>query len=295
MPVWLMPSSVPTRYGPPPSIGRHRELSTLRNHLEMLLTGQGGLILIGGEEGIGKSTLAAAACQEAADAGALVLAGRCYDHAAQTPYSLWRDLEERYPAGGDFPPLPAMPANRDTAQPDCREACYTTICTFLTTLARRNPLVLVLEDLHWADPDSLDLLRTAARHLGTMPLLLICTYRNEVLARDHPLHIRMPALVREADATRLDLTALTESDLIELVEARYSLAPADAHSLAIYLHERTDGNPLFVTELLRLAEEEGHLRATPEGWWLSSLPQRDVPPLLRQVLDGRLRDRGNPR
>ena len=115
MTMWLTPSSARTRPDTPPNIGRHRELTTLRSQLELLLAGQGSLILIGGEEGIGKSTLAAAACREAADAGAQVLAEHCYDRTAQTPYSLWRDLAERYQAGGDLPPLPATPANGVTA------------------------------------------------------------------------------------------------------------------------------------------------------------------------------------
>jgi DNA-binding CsgD family transcriptional regulator len=122
-----------------------------------------------------------------------------------------------------------------------------------------------------------------------MPLLIVCTYRPEALGRDHPLHIRLPALVRESAATRLDLAALSEAELDELITARYALSASETRHLAAYLHQRADGVPLFVTELLRAAEEEGHLRETRKGWLLGSLLSVGVPPLLRQVLDGRLR------
>ena len=289
MTAWLTPSSVRPHASSLLKIGRHRELAMLRDHLGALLAGRGGLVLIGGEEGIGKTTIATAACREATAAGVLILSGHCYDRTADLPYGLWRDLIERYPDGEDCPPLPSPLPDRGIALPGCQDANFAALGTFLPALARERPLLLLLEDLHWADLASIELLRATARHLDTMPLLIVCTYRPEALARDHPLHIRLPALVREAAATRLDLAALSKEELNELVAARYALSNAETRQLAAYLHQRTDGVSLFVTELLRAAEEEGHLRETHDGWQLGSLPSVGVPPLLRQVLDGRLR------
>ncbi|HEX6737775.1 MAG TPA: AAA family ATPase, partial [Vicinamibacteria bacterium] len=159
----------------------------------------------------------------------------------------------------------------------------------LAALAGRQPLVLLLDDLHWADPASLDLLRVLARQVPAHPLLLVAAYRVDEITPRHLLFQLLPALVREAAAVRLDLRPLEQQDVRALVAARYPLPPADAARLVAYLLGHAEGNPFYTGELLRTLEEERLLRpGEPAGWALGDLARVRVPPLLRQVIAGRL-------
>src|SRR5262249_47901526 len=144
---------------------------------------------------------------------------------------------------------------------------------FLAAMAAIRPLVLVLEDLHWADRASLDLLRFLAHRLADLPLMLVATYRGEELDRRHPLAGLVPLLVREAPTARLDLRPLDAEAARALVRERHALAETTVERLAAYLIERTEGNALFLTELLRSLEEEGLLDRFAGGSSTDSLAQ----------------------
>src|SRR4051794_4706596 len=150
-------SSIPT--GPvTPLVGREREQTTLRSVLSAALAEQGALVLIGGEAGIGKTALADALCREATRRGALVMSGRCFDRAETPPYGPWVDLCARYPPAPSLPALPAAFAERGTVGAVTSQlALFVQVQDFLAALATHQPAVLLLEDLHWADPASLDL------------------------------------------------------------------------------------------------------------------------------------------
>jgi predicted ATPase len=145
--------------GVPLLVGRERELTTLREHLAAALAGRGGLVLIGGEAGIGKTTLAEATLREAADGGATVLVGRCYDLTETPPYGPWRDLFAHAPdAGAGF----AGSLEGEAGAVPNQGALFDRVRIFFADLAARRPVVAFLDDLHWADPASLDLLRYLA-------------------------------------------------------------------------------------------------------------------------------------
>ncbi len=163
---------------------------------------------------------------------------------------------------------------------------------FVAVCAESQPLVLLLDDLHWADPASLDLLRVLARAAVVLRLLVIATYRSDGLTRHHPLYPLLPVLVREAAAVRIDLLPLTEADLRALVVGRYALPDPDTHRLVTYLHARSEGNPFFVGELLRTLEVERVLQHSTAGWVLGALSRVRVPTFLRQVIDGRVMQLG---
>jgi predicted ATPase len=168
-----------------------------------------------------------------------------------------------------------------------QDAITRRVVAYLIALASRRPTVLLLDDLHWADPASLDLLRVVARGLSEVPLLLLAAYRADEIAPDQPLARLAPLLVREAHAERLDLRPLGEAAIGALVAARYTLADADRARLVRYLVGRTEGNALFLSELLHTLEGEGALRREGERWALGDLGQVPVPTLLRQVIEGR--------
>jgi DNA-binding CsgD family transcriptional regulator len=282
--------SIPSFSGNPPVlVGRGRELAALRQHLDAAIDGRGGLVLVGGEAGIGKTVLAEALCREAAERGALVLVGRCYDLTETPPYGPWVELFGRYRPGESDPTLPAAFAVRGTVgEVMSQAALIQQVLDFFSALAATRPVVLLLDDLHWADPASLDVLRPLARSLAAQPLLVLATYRSDELTRRHPLYPLLPLLVREAHAARLDLHPLDAPALTALVSDRYRLPDAETARLTSYLTSRAEGNALFVGELLRSLEEGGALVRDGEAWRLGDLGEAAVPPLLRQVIDGRV-------
>jgi DNA-binding CsgD family transcriptional regulator len=272
--------------GEPPLVGRERELATLREYLDAALAGRGGLVLIGGEAGIGKTTLAETTLREATERGAAALVGRCYDLTETPPYGPWRDLFAHAPDG--FAPLFDGAADGAAEALPNQGAIFEQIRASCAELAARQPVVALLDDVHWADPASLDLLRFLARDLARLPVLLIVTYRADELTRRHPLYALLPLIVREARAERLDLRRLGRDDARALVRASHRLPTPDEERLVAYLQDHAEGNPFYLGELLRMVLEEGILRREEDGWALGDLRHARVPSLLRQVIDGRL-------
>ncbi len=269
--------------------GRDKELALLREKLAAAKEGTGGLALIGGEAGIGKTTLAEVALRDAADAGAIVLEGHCFDLADTPPYGPWIDLFAHYLPSPSAPPLPEPFARRGTVGVVVSQiALFVAVEDFLTALTRRQPVALLLDDLHWSDPASLDLLRFLSRSVAAMPLMLLVTYRSDELTRKHPLYALIPQLAREAGAARIDLGRLDDDAVRALVMERYILPDADAARLVTYLQGRAEGNALFVGELLRALEEGRALERGEDGWQVGDLARAGVPTLLRQVIEGRV-------
>ena len=274
-----------TRQPRPPAriAGREREQRLLCEQLDAA-AGGGRLVLVGGEAGIGKTALVGWLTDEALCQDALVLSGGCYDLTVTPPYGPWLDAFERYVPEDGSPPRPSFASDAaiDTL------TWFETVQTFLAELAANRTLVLILEDLHWADPASLDLLRHLARRRDRLRILLLGTYRNDEITREHPLFQFLPLLVREADAERLDLRRLDQAAILATIAGRYDLSPTDEQRLAAYLARHSDGNPLYLTELLRTLESERLLWHDGERWTLLEPPDALVPPLLQQVIDRRL-------
>lgn len=272
-----------------PIVGREREQARLGELLNAALADHGNAVLIGGEAGIGKTTLVDACARVAAERGALVLSGHCYDLTVTPPYGPWFELAGRYTPAGDLPALPDVRTRRtDVDEPGSQDEFFEHMRAFAAELAAHQPLVLVLEDLHWSDPASLELLRYLARTIAELRLLLIVTYRIDELTRRHPLFQLLPLLVREAQAERIDLRSLGTDDVRALVAGRYALPADDEQRLLTYLEQHAEGNPLFITELLRTLEEEGFLVSAEAAWALGDLANVPVPPLVRQAIESRL-------
>jgi len=273
----------------PTLVGRERELAVLHEHLDAALAGRGSLVLIGGEAGIGKTALAEALCREATERGALVLVGRCYDLSETPPYGPWVELFGRdTPTDAPLRLSTIFAEHGAAGAADSPSVLSQAVQGALAALAGRTPLILVLDDLHWADPASVDLLRVVARGLAAVPVLLLATYRADEVARGHPLYASLPALVRESRAERLDLRPLAEGDIREMIRRRYTLPPADEERLGDYLRTRAEGNPFYTGELLRSLADAGMLAPDGGDWALGDLTDATVPSLLRQVIDARV-------
>jgi tetratricopeptide (TPR) repeat protein len=268
--------------------GREREQAVIGNALDDLFSGHGGLLLIAGEPGIGKTSLVRLMSDEAASRGAKVLTSACYDLMVTPPYGPWIELFSRF---GDSIPLPSLPGDSqhgDAHRVPSQDALFANAFESLTVAASEGPLILVLEDMHWADAASLEFLRYVARQIGDIPILLIATYRDTDLDRRHPLNSMLPILVRESGATRINLRPLDVSAVTDLVGDHYDLSPTDESRVVQYLLERAEGNPFFIEETLRTLEEEGIFTETDRGWQVGDLSRVLIPPLVQQVIEGRL-------
>jgi ATP/maltotriose-dependent transcriptional regulator MalT len=273
-------------------VGRQREQRRLHSLLNAALAGRGSIAFISGEAGIGKTTLVRNIAALATERGFLVLAGACYDSGTTPAYSPWRDL--LCVAAQRTIPLPFLPANDDwIAQAATPEAVVTTLRATLDHLAERSPLLVILEDLHWADPESLAFLRLFARGLRDQKLVLVATYRDAELHSNTALDQTLPHLVREATAERIALHPLDEPAIAALIRQRYELSPADQDRLTASLAGRSQGVPFYLIELLRTLEADQHLRRTMDGWLLGDLDEHLVPVLVKQVIGTRLSGLGN--
>ncbi|RIK47344.1 MAG: hypothetical protein DCC58_00075 [Chloroflexi bacterium] len=269
--------------------GRDAELEQLRSALPEANLEHGRLVLVGGEAGIGKSALVEAFTAEARQRGAVVLTGACYDLASAPPYGPWLEISRDWSLGAGRPPLPAFITDPHALEELAgTDALLEEIADFLARAARYAPLVLVLEDLHWADSASLELLRFLARRLATLPVIIVATYRDVDLTPSDPLYRLLPQLVRESRAVRVMPRRLSSRDVEQLVHSRYALRADDEARLVAWLDRFAEGNPFYIEELLYTLEHDRVLRSDREAWELGDLTTVRVPALVRQVIDERL-------
>ncbi|CAM5513982.1 hypothetical protein SCYAM73S_06893 [Streptomyces cyaneofuscatus] len=287
----------------PALFGRDHPAGILRSEIVRATESHGGLVLVTGEAGIGKTTLVTDAAHEARRRGTLVVGGSCWDSDSTPGYWPWvqvlRGLRRSATAaewaaaqdaadgrlgillGDPGDPAGDGPATGEVdgdgasgASSDGPEAfgLYDAVTTALVTLSQARPLVVVLDDLHSADPASLRLLEFAAQHAWFERLLLIGTYRDvEVEAPGHPLQQLILPLVSRASAT-LTLTGLGRDEVGALMAVTTGREPEPR--LVDEVHRRTGGNPFFVEQTARL--------------WHSGSPVSTIPPGVREAVRQRL-------
>jgi tetratricopeptide (TPR) repeat protein len=265
-------------------VGRGRELEQLDAALSDAIARRGGLVVVTGEPGIGKTALARAFVEHAAGRGASWAWGTCWDGGGAPAYWPWvqiaRALARREDAAtlraglgpaapwiaGLLPELagtlgpPALPSDLNADQ--ARFRLFDAIASLLATVAERRPLVIVLDDLHWADASSVLALEFLSRALPDLAILAIAAYRHtEAHPRDE-LAAALGGLARAA--TRLSLEGLDRDEVARLATAVASgLEPADAPGippqLVAAVHAASAGNPFFVDELVQLLASQGRL------------------------------------
>ncbi|WP_405796846.1 ATP-binding protein [Streptomyces sp. NBC_01506] len=273
----------------PALIGRDHPAGVLRAEIGRATDSHGGLVLVAGEAGIGKTTLVTAAALEARQRGALVLGGSCWEGSAPGYWPWvqvvrgmrrgvgeeeWAKAEEA--AGGRLAVLLGEAAGADEAKDAF--SVYDAVTTALVTISQHRPVVVVLDDLHWADTASLRLLEFAAQHAWFERLLLIGTYRDvEVDTPGHPLQQLILPLVARATAA-VTLTGLDRDDVGALLALTTGREPAP--TLVDEVHSRTGGNPFFVEQTARL--------------WHGGSPVSTIAPGVRDAVRRRLSMLPNP-
>lgn len=250
-------------------IGREHPAGVLRAELTRLLDSHGGLVLVTGEAGIGKSTLVAEMAVEAHRRGARVLSGSCWEGDGAPGYWPWvqvvRNLARSSTTDewsavtatvGDALPVllgETGAAGTSTASEGTSFRIHDAFATLLVTAARDRPLVIVLDDLQWADQASVRLLDFVVRHTWFEPLLVVGTYRDvEVEAPEHPLRPLLPPLL--ARATEVRLGGLGRAEVGALIE-RITGRVADDDTVA-EVYRRTGGNPFFVEQTAQLGPSQ---------------------------------------
>ena len=273
-----------------PWVGRSTQLDRLRGELEAAREGQTGLVLLTGEGGIGKTRLLAELAAGAE--GFAVLYGRC-DEEELFAFGPWIELlgahlatvpDAELPgllaqdAGALARLLPELGTRVDGLEPPTagapeveRRRLFTAVEALVTRLAERSPLVVMIDDLHWADRSSLLLGRHLVRAGGLGRVLMLGTYRDTDLTERHPLVEILADLEREAPLDRIGLGGLDPEEVVELVGAHaQELQPDTVRAIG----RETHGNPFFVKQLLRHIEEEGEER--PGGGFGLTAGLRDV-------------------
>ncbi|MGO9909719.1 MAG: helix-turn-helix transcriptional regulator [Acidimicrobiales bacterium] len=214
---------------------RDEPAAAIADRLVSAAAGRGSLVLVGGEAGVGKSSLANAVAREAQGRGTPVLVGACDALATPRPLGPFRDIAASL---GDSQLLQIV---------DGAPLRHEVFVAYLELLSTDTWLV-VIEDLHWADEATLDLIRYLARRIGSTSSVLVGTYRNDELDERHPLRSLLGELSGAESLVRLSLHSLSATSVASLAVG-HDIDPAD-------LYRRTGGNPFFVTEVLAAGGQE---------------------------------------
>jgi class 3 adenylate cyclase/tetratricopeptide (TPR) repeat protein len=294
-------------------VGRETELEVVAESAKRVTEGEGReVLLVSGEAGLGKTTLVAEGARAAFAAGACVLAGHCEENLA-TPYQLFAgtighyvthcaedELRAHVKAHGSelarlVPALatriPDLPPSGATDSDTERYLLFSAVVGLLSQASRHQPIVLVLDDLQWADAGSLELLGHLIASDQPMAVLLLGTFRDTELSHSHPLLNTLAALQRQAKVTRLELTGLAATAVVALMDAMAGYALDEAGvSLAQAVHRETDGNPFFVSEVLRHLWETGAIYPDSAGRWeaIDKIEDVGLPVSVKEVIGARI-------
>jgi DNA-binding CsgD family transcriptional regulator/tetratricopeptide (TPR) repeat protein len=274
---------VPRRVSSAEFVGRGPELAALRETLERAADGRSSAVFLAGDSGVGKSRLLGELESAASDRGARVLNGECVALAeGELPYAPLRsalrglagtlehdDLGRMLGSGRDelarlVPELGGPetrgPAELGTPESGAQARLFELVLSLLVRLSDEEPVVVAMEDIHWADSSTLDFLAFLIANTRHERLLLVCTYRSDELHRRHPLRPFLARHERPPAVERIDLSAFTPQELDAQLEGILG-GPSDP-DLVARLYERTGGNPFFAEELLAASADASELPAS---------------------------------
>ncbi|HEX5505849.1 MAG TPA: AAA family ATPase [Thermomicrobiales bacterium] len=287
-------------------VGRESQLAALDARLRAARAGQGQTVLLAGEAGIGKSRLVAEARAWAAAEGTVILEGRCFEPDRALPYAPLLDLLRAHLAGQpldtvarDLAPvasdlvrlLPELaralpevaPAMSLDSEQD-RRRLVRALAWLVTRLAAARPVLVIVEDLHWSDEASLDVLLALARRLAALPVALLLTYRSDEI--NPGLRHALALLERERLAAEIALARLSPSDVDAMLRAIFDQPRPIRADFLHALYELTDGNPFFIEEVVGALIAAGDIFRAGGRWERRDLGQLRIP---RSVQDAVLR------
>jgi class 3 adenylate cyclase/tetratricopeptide (TPR) repeat protein len=293
--------------------GRGRELGVLaetRKQAHSLTRSQ--MVLVAGEPGMGKTALVAQDARVAHEQGTVVLFGHA-DEDLGVAYQPWIEVLATLVREGDPGLVEGLPSAQRGAlgrfmpgllvggdrvgDPDTERLLLLEATTALLAVAsQQQPVLVVFDDLHWADTASLQLLRHVTASTKPMDVMVVCTFRDTDLHRGDALTKLLADLHREANVTRISLAGLEDTAVIDLMEAAAGHAlDAAGIGLAHALRRETDGNPFFTVEILRHLGETGQIAQGHDGRWTvdSDLDELSLPPSIHDVIGQRVERLGD--
>ena len=289
-------------------VARERELSEARALWRKACAGEGRMLLVSGEPGIGKTRLVRELCTEVQVAGDRVLVGECYAEGG-APYAPFAQILRRAFRNGAGDQLAAaLPdfvlADLLTLAPSLRlrfpdvtpnpsldpkseqQRLFENMVALCQALSDRAPLLLVLEDAHWADSGSLALLRHLARRTRRQPLLLVATYREVELDQTRPFQEVLLDLNRERLATRLRLSRLDREGTRDMLDVLFAEEITPEFLDGIYAE--TEGNPFFVEEVCKALVESGQVYFADGSWDRPGMEELEIPQSVRVAIQSRV-------
>ena len=293
-------------------VGREAERERMAELWRQACAGSLRVALLSGEPGMGKTRLATHLAYEVRVEGSTVLYGHC-DEDLGIPYQPWvqalshlvkeapdavlhghvervgSDLARLIPSLRDR--LPELPAPRESDQETERYLMYAAVAALLEEAGAHEPVLLILDDLHWADAPTLSLLRHAVDAASTMNVMVVGAFRDSELSQDHPLTSVLAALHREQGVQRIKLSGLDPEDVQALMEAAAGQElDEEGRALAAEITRETAGNPFFTEEMLRhLVESEAVVQGEDGRWRLTgNLVDLGLPQSVRDVVGQRV-------
>ncbi len=303
--------STPAAYRPAisegrtPFVDRESERAQLRMHVDAALDGRGGVVLLAGDPGAGKSRLADEIAGEAQGRGMHHFIGRCYEMSQDQPYTplieVLETAERRLSpelfqtalgdGAGEIARLlphvrrrnPAIPPPADLPPEQARRFLHASARDMLASIAAVRPLCIVWDDLHWADEPTVAFLEEIAQDLVDLPILLIATYARTELTQTTPLRSAIDNLHRRRLVEQFEVGVLRPDDIATLLTSIAGAPPPEA--LVQRLYDQTEGNVFFFEELVRHLDERDRL-FDKDGAWRSDAARLDleVPESLRLTI-----------
>jgi tetratricopeptide (TPR) repeat protein len=291
-------------------VGREAERSRLRLMLDQAAGGQGSVVMLGGAAGIGKTRMVAEVASEAVGRGFLALGGCCYDREDAIPFIPVIEILEaafsqtpepemfRQSLGEHAPEIARLmpqlqrlfqdiPAPLPVAPEQSRRILFEAILSVLAHCAARRPMLLVFEDLHWADQATLSLLRHLGRSISVLPAIIIGTYRDDEIDIEGALAKTLNDLRRIHVLQELRMRGLPEDGVAQMLRALSEREPPG--SIVNLIGGVTEGNPLFIEEIFRHLTEKGKLLDSfGEFRREVEFSPADVPQSVRLVIGRRL-------
>jgi tetratricopeptide (TPR) repeat protein len=294
-------------------VAREPELSEARAHWRKASAGQGRMLLISGEPGIGKTRLIRELCTEVQVAGDWVLVGECYAEGG-APYAAFAQILRRAFRNGaadqlaaalpDFvladlltlaPSLhlqfPDVPPNPSLDPKSEQQRLFENVVAFSQALCDRAPLLLVIEDAHWADSGSLALLRHLARRTRHQPLLIVATYREVELDQTRPFQQVLLDLNRERLVSGLRLSRLDREGTRDMLAVLFGAETTPELLRPEFLESIfsvTEGNPFFVEEVCKALVESGQVTFIDGYWDRPSMEDLEIPQSVRVAIQARV-------
>jgi class 3 adenylate cyclase len=286
----------------PVLVGRQEELSQLEDALLSANRGDGRFVLLSGEAGIGKTRLATELTRRARKLGCDVLWGSCSEAELALPYLPFVEAVGNHLGDQDppalraalgptadelaqlFPQLAEGPPSAPEGDPaQAKLRLFESVVTLLELWAQDRGLLLVLDDVHWADSSTRELLDYAARRLARGRVMLLATYRSDELDRRHPLTRTVQVWRRAGLADTVAVSSMSSANVTEMIAAILN-AEEVSPELASLVGERAEGNPFVLEEMLREAIDGGEIVRTAAGWRRGSADTLRIPETVREAV-----------